>query len=692
MPVMAITARPLVAAFCAGAAIAGLELLSARLLLPAAGGGPGVFLPVLFFFALIFPIGAELSRWVGAGPRRYRGLLVIALAATVAASILGDPLRWEVDAPLSAAVLVALAAALGPALLLLSMTVPLLAPLPLGGSTAAASNAGALIGLAVGAFGEALFPLSILRIGLLLVGLAGALLVASLLRTRAIEPDRPRRIARWQGLLVPSALASAAIGATSILLTADLGGVPFLWALPLGAYFLAWTIAFAHSRPVAIIRTACDRLAPFGATLMMAAAIAPQRWPTEIAVPLLTATLFVVATSLLARIAERMPDDREGAATGWRIAGIGGAAGAAFSSLLAPVLFTEPVEIAAVGLGVLAVIVGSPRDGRRPSPALALLAISFIVIGGSAPGDRSALLAFAASTVALLLIARRYPAPSIAFGAIAALIAMSTGSGVTAEWRGRSLLGPIAVVVDRQYGPDGAVTTRALISGRTVHGSEIIDPPELSGEPTTYYNRRGPAGELVERSAGPIGVIGLGAGSMAAYASAERPIDFVDIDASVIEAARSRFGYLRSAEGPVTVTEAEGRRWIDGLPAARYGLLVVDAFNGDAIPTHLLTQEAMRSAVRVLQDGGIVAYHISNRSFSLAPAIAATARSIGLDARGTIYAQDPGISALLYSPSEWVAVGSASALERLSPRWLEITEIGSPLTDDRVDLLALLRR
>jgi spermidine synthase len=121
-------------------------------------------------------------------------------------------------------------------------------------------------------------------------------------------------------------------------------------------------------------------------------------------------------------------------------------------------------------------------------------------------------------------------------------------------------------------------------------------------------------------------------------------------------------------------------------------MIVIDAFNGDAVPTHLLTAEALRAAASQLRPGGIIAIHISSRIFDLAPAIGATAASLGLETRGVIDLADPGLPPAVYSSSEWVVIGATSTLAALPERWRKIALGGVILSDDRVDLLALLRR
>lgn len=685
---------PLAAAL-AGASIAGSELLFARLLLPATGGGPGVFLPVLFLFATIFPIGSEIARLIGRSPGGYRAIASIAAFHALLMLLIGDPLRAPIEQPIALGVVIALLLAAGPLLLLLSATVPLLSPRPGGRAIVSASNIGGLVGIALGAFGESFADLTTLRLLLLAAGIGALVLIDPVLRREPSDP--PGTIVRGarRSLITLAAAASALLGATSTLLTADLGGIPLLWALPLAAYFLAWSVAFSERRVAALIRDLADDLAPAAGTLMLLSIVATQLWSVPLLIVGLTCSLFFLSVSLLARVAERIPTDRPEAAGAWREIGIGGAIGAALSALLAPIVFVMPHEIGLAGAAALLLLALVPRDGRRYG--LSILAIAAIVICSPIVGSpvfppELPLVVIGGVIVAIATLLRSRPlVPAIAI--VLSLVAASAPLPIDVLWQSRSLFGPLLVIGERYPIQGGEIIAHSLISGRTLHGSEVLSPSEYAGEPTTFYHRRGPLGGLVVASpVGPIASIGMGVGTTAAYASAERPLTFVEIDPSVIEIAKERFGYLDRAGANVEVIEGEGRRWLASASQGRYSLLIIDAFNGDAIPIHLLTVESLRAAAAALRPGGLIAIHVSSRNFDLAPALAATAGSIGLAARQRYDFADPSLPPAVYSPSEWVAIGAPDVLSQLDAGWLRPSASTTILRDERADLLALLKQ
>ena len=127
-------------------------------------------------------------------------------------------------------------------------------------------------------------------------------------------------------------------------------------------------------------------------------------------------------------------------------------------------------------------------------------------------------------------------------------------------------------------------------------------------------------------------------------------------------------------------------------PDASYDLLVLDAFSSDAVPAHLLTREAMKTYLRTLRPGGIVAFHLSNRYYELTPAVASTARSVGLGAMGLSYVpSEARVDAEAARSSSWVVVGRPEDIARFKALgWSEPFD-GPVLTDDFSDTLRLLR-
>ena len=196
----------------------------------------------------------------------------------------------------------------------------------------------------------------------------------------------------------------------------------------------------------------------------------------------------------------------------------------------------------------------------------------------------------------------------------------------------RSFYGRYAVLnADQQGG------YHALYHGSTLHGAQSLLHPR---EPLTYYHRAGPLGQIFAATAEKAGrrrvaVVGLGTGTVAAYGNAGEAWTFYEIDPGILKIARDPryFTYLRDSPAHIDVVLGDARLSLTHAPPHAYDLIIVDAFNSDAIPVHLLTREALGVYLDKLAPGGIVALHLSNRYLELEPVVAALARERGLKAR-----------------------------------------------------------
>ncbi|MEZ4392314.1 MAG: fused MFS/spermidine synthase [Polyangiales bacterium] len=239
--------------------------------------------------------------------------------------------------------------------------------------------------------------------------------------------------------------------------------------------------------------------------------------------------------------------------------------------------------------------------------------------------------------------------------------------------------------------PTGPV--RELVSGTTRHGRQRLGDPQ----PLSYYHRAGSLGDAVSSLRAPAGArrfgfVGLGVGAAAAHlAPGDRGV-FLEIDPAVVRLARARFGYLQSARGEVEVLEGDARALLR-TRAERFDLLLVDAFAGDAIPTHLLTREAVRLAMQRVAPQGVLLFHVSNRFFDLRPLLAAAARDLGYELAWRERLRDLASGE---DPSRYVALArGADALAPLrargwrGPRGLPAMDAW---TDDHADPLSLWLR
>jgi spermidine synthase len=196
-----------------------------------------------------------------------------------------------------------------------------------------------------------------------------------------------------------------------------------------------------------------------------------------------------------------------------------------------------------------------------------------------------------------------------------------------------------------------------------------------------------------------VAVIGLGAGTLAAYAKKGERWWFYEIDPVVVKVARSRalFTYVGDSKGTVQIVLGDARLSLERAPDGHLSLLVVDAFSSDSIPVHLLTREAVSLYRAKLASDGLVAFHISNQYLDLMPVLANLADDAGLLAlkqdQQTISSLEDRMG---YQGSLWVVMGEPDGLiGRLTsnPRWDRLGR--SPgravWTDDYSNVLSTIR-
>jgi hypothetical protein len=251
---------------------------------------------------------------------------------------------------------------------------------------------------------------------------------------------------------------------------------------------------------------------------------------------------------------------------------------------------------------------------------------------------------------------------------------------------------------ERRVVEDGA-GRHALLAGTTVQGIQHFRRVELRTEPIGYYYRGGPLADVVgaAQASSPsarIDVIGLGVGALAALGRPADSLTFVEIDPAVVAIARDPglFTYLADATARIEVVVGDGRLGLASRPAASADLVVIDAFNSDAVPVHLLTREAIELYLGRLRAGGIVAFNVSNRFVDLEPVLAAAARDLGLS--GLARVDEPSLD-LIDADSSHVVVlarvpGDLAGLVG-RPGWRAIVQPADRAWTDRYsDLLGAL--
>jgi len=634
-----------------------VEPLIGKTLLPWFGGAPAVWTTAILFFQVLLTGGYAYAAWLSRASRR-RGVLHLLLLSLSLAVMLGLGLTWR--SPLTPSAALKPTGAIPPVpdiFLLLAISVGLPFFLLASNGTLvqawfarafpyqgpyrlyALSNFSSLVALL--AYPFVVEPnLSLPWQGwlwslgyLTFVGLAGF----STLRAMHTPLEAPAG-QTVEGSQVPaardyllwvllSACASILLLAITGYLTQQVAVIPFLWVLPLAIYLLTFVLAFsgegAYSRPVYIflllpVILLYDWAMANGSLLAI---------PWQVAV--FSLVLFVGCMVCHGELYRLRP--APGRLPGFYLTvSAGGALGGLLITLLAPALFKGFWELP---LGVL------------------LFCMLFLIIGRGVKkeGFKAELISNFGTT--LLVI-------SVLITGVRAFLFI--GSDLTGSIRSqRNFYGVVRV---RQIGtPADPNFSYQLIHGNTIHGAQFLGPDQRN-IPTVYYGPHSGVGLALLNHPRPadglrVGALGLGIGTIAAYGQPGDVYRFYEINPLVIQLAQGQGGYfsfLKDSRAEVQIIQGDARLSLESELAAgqgqKFDVLVLDVFSNDAIPVHLLDEQAFALYQHFLQPDGILAVHITNGYLDLLPVVWDLADHFKLN-RAVI--EDPG-DGHFTSASTWV--------------------------------------
>ena len=413
------------------------------------------------------------------------------------------------------------------------------------------------------------------------------------------KPTTARDVAIW---LVLSGLASMMLLAATNQICQDVASVPFLWVLPLGLYLLTFILCFSYAGR--------DLGTWFAAVTVLVVVVAA--WALEVGpalhlgeqVVVHSLTLFVCCMACHGELVKCRPGLRH-LTMFYLVLSVGGVLGGVFVTLIAPAVFDDFWEYR-LGL-VLCFALGAAVVARE-------------ALGG----DRSRRRVAVAATVVLILTGIL----------VWEFDRHSASARLSAFVTERDFYGVFRVTDILNEQPP--LHLRSIWSGLVRHGIQIRDPV-MRRWALGYHGAQSGVGLAVshhprERAGQPlrIGVVGLGAGTLAAYAEAGDAVRFYEISPSVVRIADENFTYLEDARARgarVTTVLGDARiqleRELERDEPGRFDVLAIDAFSGDAVPIHLLTREAGEVYWQHLAPGGVIAFNISNIHLDLDPVIRA---------------------------------------------------------------------
>ncbi len=637
--------------FAAAFLLFALEPLVAKRILPWFGGSSAVWSVCLVFYQVALLAGYSYARVLTRYLRQRWQVLVhiVLLAGSLALLPIGPGARWKPDANGQPAwlILVMLTATIGLPFAALSATSPLLQDwIARSGDERpyrffALSNIASLSALL--AYPLVVEPFLNARqqsfwwsAGFVLFVLCCSAFAWAKRNIPVIAKQEERQPLRFQWFGLSACGAMLLLSVTNHI-DENVAAVPLLWILPLAVYLISFIVAFGsqafYKRWLWLRLLACGL-----AMLAYAAYDITAVMPLQITIPVFLAGLFIGCVFCHSELYRMRPS--HSGLTGFYLAiAAGGAAGAVFVGLIAPIIFGGIYELPLT---------------------LALTASMALGLTWKSDGWGARVLwtgVVAAMAAVFVLNVQAYHQNSLALK--------------------RSFYGSLRVLQSAEPGPG---QFRALYHGTVQHGDQFLWPSRKL-QATSYYGPNSGIGKLMLNwHGGPkrVAVVGLGAGTLAAYGQPGDTFRFYEINPQVVDLAQRYFSFLGDSQAHVEVVDGDARLSLERERVPAFDVIVLDAFSGDAIPVHLLTKEAMDLYSRRLRPGGMLAFHVSNNFLDLAPVVRQLAASAGYS---SLVVYDTADDENMVLASEWVL---------LTPNGRRQSDIRT-WTDDFNSLLPILK-
>jgi SAM-dependent methyltransferase len=469
----------------------------------------------------------------------------------------------------------------------------------------------------------------------------------------AASPDEPPPTAARQVLWCTlAATGSLLLLAVSNHITQNIAAVPLLWIAPLAIYLLTFILCFDskgwYQRETFLAMLAAG-LGVMGWTL----ASPKLTHDLEIQIGVFCAGLFLACMFCHGELVRLKPAPKY-LTRFYLMISLGGALGSALVGIVAPLVLPAYFELAGGLVLTALLLLWQARRGHVVFSALAVAAV-LATIGCTIWSIRE----FYESTIVAT----------------------------------RNFYGVLRV---QELGRNDARHRRSLIHGTILHGTQYLSP-ELLRRPTTYYTSTSGIGRLLEAlhpSLKPlkVGVIGLGAGTLATYGAKGDVFRFYDINPDVLAIARRDFTFLRDSDATIELPLGDARLSLEREPTQNFDVLVIDAFSSDAIPVHLITAEALGIYKRHMKPGGIIAFHVTNRFLNLVPVVEQLAHAHRMS---MIHIADDGEDSIA-SRSDWLLLSDRrESLDRPqlteAAKEVEVRQDWRLWTDDFNNLVQVLK-
>lgn len=465
---------------------------------------------------------------------------------------------------------------------------------------------------------------------------------------------------RLMWLLLP-ACATLLLLAITNKICQEVAVIPFLWILPLAIYLLTFVIAFDNPRWYR--RDVFLALLPMGIAGIILMLLLGGSVPISLQLGVHCGVLFVACLICHGELARLKPPASKLTAYYLYLCA-GGAMGGLFVAVIAPLIFTSYFELP-LGLLLIAMITGA--------------------VVASDPASRLYKGKPRWTWLTLLMV-------YLLLGFFLVTAHIGTSDRIIAA--SRSFYGTLAVIARDQDDPQRQ--SHVFRHGSITHGIQFTSE-ERRHEPTAYFGPQSGAGLALANflGAGPrkIGIVGLGAGTLALYARPGDAFRFYEINPQALKLAQSHFTFLKDSPAHIDNILGDARLSLEREPDQHFDILILDAFNGDAIPVHLLTREAFDLYRWHLKPDGLIVVQLTNHYLDLRPVVQGAADYLHLQSLYIFDKQANG-RATLYT-SQWMLLSrDETFLHSLPVPASTASPSAAPphlWTDDQSSLFRILR-
>lgn len=442
---------------------------------------------------------------------------------------------------------------------------------------------------------------------------------------------------------IPSSLM---LGVTSHLST-DIGGLPFLWILPLSLYLLSFILTFSkfYTEKTSDYFQRLYRVAALVAVTLFFSISAYNELQHNVAFISSHCFLYLIFAIYCHGILAAKKPSPEKLTLFYLCLAIGGALGGIFNTFIAPHLFLFIWEYPFVIVLSLPFIIDNLPDERKAfinTIGKTILLFVIIIFTHRLNANMTKTLAVIFFSLFILLMTIFTFSKKKSFFVLClfsfVFLQIFFKQNPRVIFQKRNFFGTI--LVERTPLLPTPLINLRLHHGDTIHGRQNYlvseDKKVYDNNPDTYYGINAAVKDFFSVFKKPYAPetawLGLGSGAIICYAQPETKHSVFEIDQDIVDISVKHryFRYLEHCAPQANIRVGDARMEIAKEENQKYDLIVFDAFSSHFIPVHLTTKEALETYRSKLKQDGIILFHISSRAFDVEPVLTKIAAELDM--------------------------------------------------------------